>query len=141
MEMEVTIYTKDDCPFCIKAKDWLKGHGITYTENLMNDEEQRLALYQKLNGVQENIHLTTTQRRVNSVPQIFIDNKHIGGYDEMMLITDKLIKKRGGLMKFNLTYKPFLYPWAVELTTRHEKAHWVEDEVDFSEDVSDGKGG
>ena len=38
-------------------------------------------------------------------------------------------------------HKPFYYPWAVEITTRHEKVHWIEDELDLSEDVSDWKGG
>jgi glutaredoxin 3 len=80
---------------------------------------------------------------VNSVPQIFIDGKRIGGYDELMKMGDDLLKKRsgGGLMQFSQTYKPFHYPWAVEITTRHEKAHWIEDELDLSEDVSDWKSG
>ena len=58
-----------------------------------------------------------------------------------MAISDKLVKKQGGLLEFSETYKPFHYPWAVDLTTRHEKAHWIEDELDLSEDVSDWKGG
>jgi ribonucleotide reductase beta subunit family protein with ferritin-like domain len=37
------------------------------------------------------------------------------------------------------SYKPFRYPWAVELTKRHEQAHWIEDEIDLSDDVSDWK--
>ena len=82
-------------------------------------------------------------RRVNSVPQIFIDDKRIGGYDALMKVSDDLLKKRsgGGLLQFSQTYKPFHYPWAVEITTRHEKAHWIEDELDLSEDVSDWKSG
>ena len=34
-------------------------------------------------------------------------------------------------------YKPFNYPWAVELTKKHEEVHWVEDEAELSEDVQD----
>ncbi len=34
-------------------------------------------------------------------------------------------------------YKPFAYPWAVELTKKHEEIHWVEDEAELSEDVQD----
>jgi glutaredoxin len=37
-----------------------------------------------------------TTRRVNSVPQIFIDGKRIGGYDELMKMGDDLLKKRSG---------------------------------------------
>ena len=140
--MEVVVYSKSGCPFCVKAKDFFDSHGIGYTENLLDNEEQRLELYQKINGVVENIGQGFQERRVNSVPQIYIDDKHIGGYDQLMKKADDILKKRsGGLMVFSETYKPFHYPWAVEITTRHEKAHWIEDELDLSEDVTDWKSG
>jgi ribonucleotide reductase beta subunit family protein with ferritin-like domain/glutaredoxin len=129
--MEVLIYTKSNCPFCEKAKAWFTQHGHSYTQIVLDDEEQRLAFYQKVSNGKE----------VRSVPQIFIDGKHIGTYNDLMAISDKLVKKQGGLLEFSETYKPFHYPWAVDLTTRHEKAHWIEDELDLSEDVSDWKGG
>ena len=124
------------------AKNWLKEHAFDYEENLIDNEEDRLAFYQTINGATEPLGVPNT-RRVNSVPQIFIDDKRIGGYDELMKISDDLLKKRsgGGLLQFSETYKPFHYPWAVEITTRHEKAHWIEDELDLSEDVSDWKSG
>tara|TARA_R110000803_G_scaffold130241_7_gene197558 strand:+ start:9 stop:1055 length:1047 start_codon:yes stop_codon:yes gene_type:complete len=75
------------------------------------------------------------------MPQIWINDEHIGTYNDLMAITDKLVKKKGGLLEFSEAYKPFHYPWAVEITTRHEKAHWIEDELDLSEDVADWKGG
>jgi glutaredoxin 3 len=34
-------------------------------------------------------------------------------------------------------YKPFLYPWAVDMVKKHEEIHWVEDEAELSEDVQD----
>src|SRR6056300_1912639 len=37
------------------------------------------------------------------------------------------------------TYKPFLYPWAVDLTKKHEEVHWIEDEAELSDDVKDWK--
>jgi ribonucleoside-diphosphate reductase beta chain len=59
-----------------------------------------------------------------------------------MEVADKLIKKEGGgLLQFSNSYKPFYYPWAVELTTKHEAIHWIEDEVDLAEDVVDWKTG
>ena len=124
------------------AKNWLKEHAFDYEEDLIDNEEDRLAFYQTINGATEPLGVPNT-RRVNSVPQIFIDDKRIGGYDELMKISDDLLKKRsgGGLLQFSETYKPFHYPWAVEITTRHEKAHWIEDELDLSEDVSDWKSG
>jgi len=126
--LDVTIYSKSNCPFCDKAKFWFKSHGYTYTEINLDDEEQRMAFYQKVPGAR-------------SVPQIFIDEKLIGTYDDFMKVADTYVKKEGGLMQFSETYKPFHYPWAVEITTRHEKAHWIEDEIDLSEDVTDWKMG
>jgi len=41
------------------------------------------------------------------------------------------------LFKQSRTYKPFMYPWAVELAKKHEEIHWVEDEAELSEDVHD----
>jgi len=41
------------------------------------------------------------------------------------------------LFKQSKTYKPFQYPWAVELAKKHEEVHWVEDEAELSEDVQD----
>lgn len=129
-KMQITVYSKSGCPFCDKAKEWLDSHGFGYTEVMLNDEEQRMSFYQSLD------------KEVNSVPQIFIDNKHIGGYDQLMQKAEEILKKKsGGLTHFSETYKPFHYPWAVEITTRHEKAHWIEDEIDLSEDVSDWKNG
>jgi len=43
------------------------------------------------------------------------------------------------LTQISQTYKPFLYPWAVELTKKHEEVHWIEDEAELSEDVQDWK--
>ena len=128
-EMKVEIYSKSNCPFCEKAKHWFKSHGYEYTEHRMDNEEERLAFYQRVPNAR-------------SVPQIFIDDKLIGTYDDFMKVAPNYVKKKGGgLMEFSETYKPFHYPWAVEITTRHEKVHWIEDELDLSEDVADWKSG
>lgn len=43
------------------------------------------------------------------------------------------------LLEYSKAYKPFFYPWAVELTQTHEEIHWVESEAELSEDVQDWK--
>ena len=43
------------------------------------------------------------------------------------------------LLEFSQTYKPFKYPWAVDLAKKHEEIHWIEDEAELSEDVQDWK--
>ena len=127
--MKVEIYSKSNCPFCEKAKKWFSDRGYEYTEYKLDNDEERLAFYQRVPNAR-------------SVPQIFIDDKLIGTYDDFMKVSESFVKKKGGgLMEFSETYKPFHYPWAVEITTRHEKVHWIEDELDLSEDVADWKSG
>lgn len=45
------------------------------------------------------------------------------------------------MFQYNLAYKPFSYPWAVELTQEHERMHWIEEEIDLGDDVADWKSG
>ena len=96
-DMEVTIYTKSNCPFCEKAKAWFTQHGIGYTQVVLDDEERRLAFYQRVSNGKE----------VRSMPQIWINDEHVGTYNDLMAISDKLVKKQGGLLEFSETYKPF----------------------------------
>ena len=139
--LDIQIYTKADCPFCTQAKQWFNEHSIDYTEHLMNDEDERLAFYQRINNVKEQLGIGR-QPGINSVPQIFFNNERVGGYSELIKLQDKILKARGGgLTVASETYKPFYYSWAVDLTVRHEKAHWIEDEIDLGEDVSDWKTG
>ncbi len=68
---KVEIYTWQYCPFCIRAKDLLKKKGVEYTEySIDGDTEGRLTMSQRANGR-------------NTVPQIFINDKGIGGCNEL----------------------------------------------------------
>ena len=137
--LDIQIYTKADCPFCTQAKQWFNEHSIDYTEHLMNDEDERLAFYQRINNVTEQLGVGR-QPGINSVPQIFFNNERVGGYSELIKLQDKILKARGGgLTVASQTYKPFYYSWAVDLTVRHEKALWIVDEIDLGDDVSDWK--
>jgi len=44
-----------------------------------------------------------------------------------------------GLLEYSVAYKPFFYPWAVDIVTKHEEIHWVPEEAELSEDVQDWK--
>lgn len=68
---KVEIYTWSMCPFCLRAKALLDDKGLDYKEYCIDgDEGARSKMAQRANG-----------RR--SVPQIFIDDQHIGGCDEL----------------------------------------------------------
>ncbi len=71
MEPNVEIYTWSRCPFCIRAKALLTQKGVNFTEYCIDgDEIARAKMAQRANG-----------RR--SLPQIFINNQHIGGCDDL----------------------------------------------------------
>ena len=134
--MDIKIYTKSDCPFCTKAKEWFISNDISYLEIDLNNTEKRLKFYDDFNANE------SKENHIKSMPQIFIDDKHIGGYDNLISNADYLLNlNKSSLMTFSKTYKPFYFPWAVDLTVKHEKAHWIEDEIDLSEDVNEWKNG
>lgn len=67
----VEIYTWSTCPFCIRAKALLDRKGIGYVEYCIDgDEAARATMATRANG-----------RR--SLPQIFINDQHIGGCDDI----------------------------------------------------------
>lgn len=66
----IEIYTTPTCPYCHAAKAMLADKGVDYTEITVLDPELREAMTQRAHG-----------RR--TVPQIFIDDTHVGGYDDM----------------------------------------------------------
>ncbi len=71
MAAKVEIYTWSWCPFCIRAKSLLKQKGVDFTEYCIDgDEQARAKMAQRANG-----------RR--SLPQIFIDDQHVGGCDDI----------------------------------------------------------
>jgi glutaredoxin 3 len=71
MASKVEIYTWSTCPFCIRAKALLKKKGVNFIENCIDgDEAARETMSQKAYG-----------RR--SLPQIFINDQHIGGCDDL----------------------------------------------------------
>ena len=94
--MNIRVVSKSDCPFVKMTKTWFEDHGFPYEEQLMDNEEERLAFYQSLtNGVGEIVGQSDTVRRVNSVPQIFIDDKkRIGGYDELMKMDSRTVEEK-----------------------------------------------
>ena len=70
--MKVKIYSTAICPFCDRAKMLLQKRDIEFTE-LKVDQDVKL--------FEEMLKLSNGRR---SVPQIFIDDKHIGGYDDLV---------------------------------------------------------
>lgn len=67
----VEIYTWTYCPYCIRAKQLLDSKGINYTEHRIDgDEAARQVMARRAGGKK-------------SVPQIFIDDRHVGGCSDL----------------------------------------------------------
>lgn len=71
MSPQITIYTKDYCPFCTKAKRLLESKNVPYSEIDVTHNPQLL----------EEMIEKSSQRR--TVPQIFIGETHVGGCDDL----------------------------------------------------------
>lgn len=67
---KVVIYTTAGCPYCADAKELLTKKGVKYEEIHVDKDTNKLA---------EMVELSNRR----SVPQIFINNKPIGGYDDL----------------------------------------------------------
>ncbi|NOU25154.1 MAG: glutaredoxin 3 [Methylotenera sp.] len=76
----VTMYSTAVCPYCINAERLLTSKGVTAINKIRVDlqPELRVEMMQK------------TGRR--TVPQIYIDDRHIGGFDEL-----RALDRAGGL--------------------------------------------
>ena len=76
---KVEVYSSKNCPYCVMAKQLLDRNGITYTEIRIDlDPEKRKEMVNK--------------SRQRTVPQIFINDRSIGGYTDLLAIenTQKL---------------------------------------------------
>ena len=67
---KIEIYTKDYCPYCHRAKELLSHKGVDFIEYDISADPDK--------GSQMRLR---SQR--NTVPQIFIDDQHIGGCDDL----------------------------------------------------------
>ncbi|KGM57137.1 glutaredoxin [Lysobacter arseniciresistens ZS79] len=69
----ITMYTTAVCPYCVAAKNFLKSKGQEWTEVRVDlDPAER----QKMVAL----------ARRTSVPQIFVGDTHVGGYDDMIAL-------------------------------------------------------
>ena len=64
-----------------------KEFNIDIIEHNLDNEEERLSFFQRINHSQEQLGLKLPQ--INTVPQIFIDGNRIGGYDQSYLKNKK----------------------------------------------------
>lgn len=69
--MRAIIWSKDNCPFCVKAKELLSINSILFDERVLGEKWSK----------QDLLKVVPNAR---TVPQIFIDNVYIGGYTDLV---------------------------------------------------------
>lgn len=70
MSNEIIIYSTQVCPFCVAAKNLLTSQNLDFREIMVDrDPEQRAIMMEKSGRT--------------SVPQIFINGTHVGGFDDL----------------------------------------------------------
>jgi len=68
--MKAIVWSKNQCPYCVQAKNLLESRGIEYEERNINENYDRDDL----------LAAVPTAR---TLPQIFIDDNYIGGFTEL----------------------------------------------------------
>ena len=69
---EIEMFTGPNCSYCQSAKDLLAQNGLAFTERDISDPVVMKEFRERL-------------PRQKSIPQIFVDGEHIGGYEDLRL--------------------------------------------------------
>ena len=81
MSANVVMYATATCPYCIRAEQLLRERGVTGIEKIRVDENPAL---------RDEMTARTGRR---TVPQIFIGDTHVGGFDDL-----SALDRAGGLL-------------------------------------------
>jgi glutaredoxin len=73
--MKIEIYSKSQCPFCVKAKAYLEKHGLAYTELSIESDPLNQQRYTALG----------LEGKARTVPQIIVDGVRLGGYTDLLV--------------------------------------------------------
>ena len=85
----ITVYTKENCVYCVKAKSLLKGLGLKFTEKKLEEFKSVEAM------------ITDIGKKVRAMPQIKIDKELIGGYNQLIeyFNNKKLVNFKGDIIR------------------------------------------
>jgi glutaredoxin 3 len=70
---DILIYSAAVCPYCVAAKNFLKARGLDYREIRIDQD------------VDARTEMLSRAKRT-SVPQIFVNGTHVGGFDDMVAL-------------------------------------------------------
>ena len=73
MSNKVIMYSTGACPYCVRARMMFEGKGIEFTDMRVDQQPSLRAEMQQRSGR-------------HTVPQIWIGEYHVGGYDDMWML-------------------------------------------------------
>lgn len=87
--MTITVYSKTNCVYCTKAKALIKGLGLEY-------EEKKMESFDSVDAMLKDIG-----KKVMSMPQIKIDGKLVGGYNQLIeyFVEEGKVNFKGEIIK------------------------------------------
>ena len=87
--MQITIYSKNNCVYCDKAKALIKGLGLKY-------EEKKMESFPSVEAMLKDIG-----KKVMSMPQVKIDGKLVGGYNQLIehFVEEGKVNFKGEILK------------------------------------------
>lgn len=74
-DLKIEVYSKDWCPYCKKAKAFLKSKGLTFEEIDINESD--------------NFEVMQERTGNKTVPQIIINDQSLGGYDDIIELENR----------------------------------------------------
>lgn len=75
--VKIEVYSGGYCPYCVRAKSLLKQRGLEFIEyDVQAEPEKRIEMLERAKGAR-------------SIPQIFINDRHVGGCDDLYALDKK----------------------------------------------------
>lgn len=75
--VKIEVYSGGFCPYCVRAKSLLKKRGLEYIEyDVQAEPEKRIEMLERAKGAR-------------TIPQIFINDRHVGGCDDLYALDRK----------------------------------------------------
>ena len=71
--MKAVVWSKDQCPYCVQAKQLLENKGIEYEER------------NNMHGTWTREQLLEAVPNARTVPQIFLEDEYVGGFTELRI--------------------------------------------------------
>jgi glutaredoxin len=86
----ITVYTKENCVYCVKAKSLLKGLGLKFTEKKIETD------FKSVDAM-----IADIGKKVRAMPQIKIDDELVGGYNQLIEYFNdkKLVNYKGDIIR------------------------------------------